>query len=278
MFSDMVRKSDAKTRFAVHCGDIIEGYTKNQETHEKVLRESFALMHEYFNKIPLYFVKGNHEAIGLGGKKAWENVGVPELSGISGKKLSKSCYTVRSGDDLFIFLDYSDPGYPEFAKNVLDSLTFKPRYVFAVIHWEVVPFYLECKKKLCDVLAPYNAIILHGHSHRTQHLRYEKNGGTITTFSIGSALLPEVKDILPAKIDRDLPFYIKSLERKVARYPEMQKILRQDSLPYVTYYTEYSTKNRWQGYARLHISDEGVFAELQSGDLSEKPLKIKLTR
>ena len=278
MFDDMVKKSDEKTRFVIHCGDIIEGYTKNQETHEKVLRESFDLMNKYFSKLPLYFVKGNHEAVGLGGKEAWENVGLPELSKTVGKKLSNTCYSIRRGEDIFIFLDYSYKNHPEFLRETLAGLDFKPRYVFAIIHWEIVPLFLEQKQQICDILSPYNGIIIHGHFHRVLHLRYEKNNGRVITFSLGSFINPDLKKMRFIKIDNNLDNYAASFRRKAAGKKEAIRLLEQESLPFITHYAEYSSHNLWQGYGKIYVSDEGVFAELQSADLTDKPLKVELTK
>ena len=276
MFADMVKKSDDKTRFVIHAGDIIEGYTKNQTTHEKVLRESFDLMNKYFSKFPLYFVKGNHEAAGLGGKEAWKNIGLPELSKTVGKKLSNTCYSVRCGEDIFVFLDYSYKKHPDFLKKTLDSLDFKPRYVFAVIHYEMVPYYFDIKQKVCNILAPYNGMILHGHSHRTQHLRYETANGLVTTFSLGTYIDPDLKKMRFIKTDDNFANYAASLRKKAIRSHAVEFF--EKNLPGVTYYMEYSSRAKWQGYGKIYVSDEGVFAELQSADLTDKPLKVELTK
>ena len=53
--------------FLLQGGDLIEGCNHNENVHKEVLTDALNLMKNYF-KFPIYMVKGNHEAAGIGGR------------------------------------------------------------------------------------------------------------------------------------------------------------------------------------------------------------------
>lgn len=279
MFEDMVKKSDENTRFLFEAGDLIEGGARDEKTHEEVLRDALSLLNSYF-KYPIYMIKGNHEAYGMGGEEAYRAALLPEIAKTIGQdKLDCANYTVTVGEDLFIFLD----GYCgsrkkpwEFAGKILDGLKEKPRYVFVAMHNPVIPSHWdqETIRAFRDRLLEYNAVLLCGHCHRNTVTVFEKNGKKLVQITVSSFLEPNKKgEIRPAENTKDtmVENYRKSLTarwKKEAFIPEFDREWAQ----YITDYRNFGGA----GYARIDVSDSGITIDYQSRVLTQPPLTFRI--
>ena len=280
MFGDMAKKSDEKTRFLFEAGDLIEGGCRDEKTHEDVLRDALALLKKYF-KYPVYMVKGNHEAYGMGGEEAYRAVLLPEIAKTAGQdKLDYANYTVTAGEDLFIFLDRFSGKRAKpwkFAEQVLDGLKEKPRYVFVGIHEPIIPSHWDQAeiRPLLDRLLEYNAVLLCGHCHQNSITVFEKDGKKLVQITVSSVLDTESKGLLhPAGNTKDqmLEKYRKSLVKrwkKEAFLPEFEK----EWAPYITDYRNFGGA----GYAKISVSGKGISIDYQSWVLTQPPLSFQVS-
>lgn len=271
LFKDMAAK---KGLFLIHAGDVIEGYAKDDDTQKKEFEKSIALLKEYF-AFPIYYVRGNHET--SGGSFGYENALLPEISRTVKSELKVANYTVSRGSDLFIFVDCYSPNWISFIEQTLRSWNKKPRYLFVVLHQDLLlPFRDKAAQRIMQRLAAYNTVILHGHTHCTVKLSQKINGKTVTAFSVGTHL--SSRKAFPANAVTDFSRQLARINRQAGfdRYPRKKEFFDKESLPNVCGFQDFSNNGSAQGYAEIHVSDNGVYALLQSSDLKQKPLKTVL--
>jgi len=58
--------------------------------------------------------------------------------------------------------------------------------------------------------------------------------------------------------------------------PAKKAFFDKESVPYITGVQDYSKNGRSQGYAKIFVSDEGVYVMAQSSDLKHPPVRIDL--
>lgn len=276
MFADMAKKADKDTRFIVHGGDMIEGLTKGAQVHQEQLENSIKLMQEYF-KLPIYVVNGNHDAVGFGGREGYQKGLISYLSKITGKQLQTTNYSVKCGGDLYIFIDRYNKGHFKFIQQTLAEQKSKPRYLFIILHTDdVMPFYTEGQKRYFDLLSPYNAIVLHGHTHTAMMLHADNAGKSVTSFSLGTYLEPQPERNRYNGLDTNLD--APQISRR-AKTPERTAYFAKEFRPNLKVYKNFSKSKKgakFQGYAKISVSDEGIKVMMQSGDLSQEPINFDL--
>ncbi len=275
MFADMAAKSDANTKFLIHAGDMIEGWAHTPEAQLEQFQLIDKTLKEYL-KMPIYMVRGNHEAAGHPGKIAYSKEIAPRMAKNAGQTPGTINYTVKYADDLFIFIDFYNKKSYDFTKKTLESLTKRPRYIFLVVHPDQLPHVYDDNIAMCKLLSQYNAIILNGHTHRTRVVKYERDGKKLTQFSIGSYLMPTL--IRYGKVDTDLPKYLKFFRTsKYITSEEMRRTFDTEVAPFITEYRQYNgIKGTPAGYAKIHVSDAGITVTVQSGCLTDKAFEIPL--
>ena len=279
MFEDMAKKTGKNTRFLFEAGDLVEGGTPGEEVHKQVLSDALGLLKNYF-KIPIYMVKGNHEAYGMGGEAAHRAVLLAELAKTAGLEMPDfTNYTVAAGGDLFIFLDcYSGAKAKPWAflSKTLKGLDKKPRYVFVGMHGPVIPSHWNQKeiRAVLDQLLEYDAVLLCGHCHQNSITVYEKNGKKLVQVTVSTYLEPRKKMLLrPAENTRDqlLAKYRTSLKERWKKEDFLPEFEREWA-PYITDYRNFGGA----GYAKFGVSDAGISVTYQSAVTSQKPLTFPL--
>ena len=273
MFRHMAEHADAKTRFLIQCGDMVEGDAKGEAEHRAQLDLALGLLKKYF-KFPVYHVLGNHDARGEGGPEAIRAVLLPDLAKTLGRdSLNDTSYTVAVGDDLFVFADYAETreGWP-FLRKTLGLLEKRPRYLFVVIH---VPVVHLVKPPIVDLLAKYDAIVLSGHVHTGYAVVYRKDGGTLAQVTVSSCLPADVAK-LRGGISGSGPDACRAYMEKVAkgRYKPESLMKKYDAewAPYLSGYTAF----KGSGFLKIHVSDGGVRLEYQSANLQNPPASVDL--
>ena len=278
MCEDMVKKSDTGTRFLFEAGDLVEGGTRGEAVHKKVLADAVALLKTYF-KCPIYMVKGNHEAYGMGGEAAYRAVLLPELAKTLGKeKMDSANYVVTRDGDLFIFIDCYSGASAEpwaFVRRTLHGLKSKPRYVFVGMHPPVIPSFWNQReiRPVLDLLLDYNAVLLCGHCHRNSITTFEKNGKKLVQVTVSSLLDPKLAKmrIHPAEntVKERLSGYRDNLKYRLqseAFIPDFDR----EWAAYITGYRDFGGA----GYARIDVSDKGVSVTYRSALPDQLPVTV----
>ena len=268
LFARMAKESGAK--FLLHAGDMIEGYTTGEAAHREELTNAIALMKKHL-EMPLYLVKGNHDAVGLGGKEAYREVMLKEIGRNAGSELAEANYVFRCGGDLFVCVEYNTD-WLKFLKETLEKQPTRPRYTFLVIHLNVMPFVGKKMLEATELLSRCNGFILCGHHHRNMLLKYRKGEREVTQLSVASMVQPTAEQNRVCGIDSDLAKFEKGFRKRLNK-PEQNKRFDRFWVPGLT---EYRCTAGGPGYMRIDVSDAGVRAILHPAASDDEPVTFVL--
>lgn len=280
MFQQMKERHGNKNAFLIHTGDLIEGNGASKDFHIQQFVKAQNMLKKYFT-CPIYMVRGNHEGAGKYGLQAYRKYIAPQIATLAGQPKNTIHYTIRYGEDIFIFVDAYTRGWQNFIYNTVDSLKKTPRYLFLVLHSDLLPHANMDVVKICQKIGKYNAIILSGHTHRTRLLKYTRDGKTTAQFSIGSHLTTPVRKMRYTQKNTNLDDFLKPFCQLRVRTPRQKAIFEGEIKPFLSNYVEYHDgSNRFlaQGYAQLKVNDSGVTAVIQSGDLTQKTFEIEILK
>lgn len=269
LFSAMAAEPDV--RFLIHGGDMIEGLAKDEAAHRAELGKAIALLNEYF-KYPIHYIKGNHDDRGKGGNEAYRAVLLKEISRVEGRELAEANYSFHCGGDLFVCVDFST-NWPVFLKKTLAEEKTKPRYVFLVIHFNVMPFPFTKMIRAMKLLSGYDAIILCGHSHRNMLLQYRRGDTSVAQLTVATVVQPQEVQNRVRRMEDDLAAF-KAGFRKTRLKKEAQ--IACFDAEWEPYLTAYRGARGGAGYAKIEVSDAEVKAVFQSADLKRKPVVFQL--
>lgn len=280
MFRQMAERYGKKNAFLIHAGDAIEGNAASKDLQIQQFATAEKLLKKYFN-CPVYMVRGNHESSGKYGLAAYREYIAPAIAKLAGKPEKTVHYTAKHGDDIFIFVDAYTKGWQKFIYDTLHSLEKPPRYLFLVLHPDLLPHARMDVVKICRKLGSFNAIILSGHTHRTRLLKYTRAGKTATQFSIGSHLTVPAKRMQYTQKSTDLNDFLVPFRKLRVRTARQTAVFEREIIPFLSEYVEYhdgSPRFFAQGYAVLTVNDSAVTAVIQSGDLKQQPFEIVLLK
>lgn len=259
--------------FAVILGDLVHGYCGSPELHAKALTTVLDIMSKGLH-CPMYFIKGNHDTQGQGGRDAFEKAARPYLQNAfkqTGKGEGPANYVLQHEQDLFIFFDCMEPDL-EFLKK---SLAAAPaaRHVFFLIHYPVLPSSpggsvpimfgsasaQPKRQELLQLLAQRQAIVLCGHIHNTTYSRYKSELGTVSQLSLFS-LVPakETPFVTRAEGDGEVFFTRPGVAKAIEQQTAAGKVLEEYRGKLVAY-GDYAAA---AGYVILQVEDASVQAHL----------------
>lgn len=280
MFQQMTERHGRKNAFMIHTGDIIEGNAVSKELQIQQFANAEKMLKKYFT-CPIYMVRGNHEGAGKYGLAAYREYIAPAIAASAGYPADTVHYTVKRGEDIFIFVDAYTPGWQKFVYDTLDSLEKTPRYLFLVLHPDLLPHAQMNVVNICRKLGNFNAVILSGHTHRTRLLKYTRDGKTTTQFSIGTHLTVPTGKMRYSQKFTDLDDLLKPFRELRVRTAKQKAVFDNEIIPFLSEYVEYhdgSSRFFAQGYAVLTVNDSGVTAVIQSGELKQQPFEIVLLK
>ena len=269
LFERMAKESGAK--FLVHAGDLIEGYTTGEPAHNKELTDAIAFMKKHI-EMPLHLVKGNHDAVGLGGEEAYRDVMLKEISRNAKSELAEANYAFRYGGDLFVCVDYSTD-WLKFLKETLEKQPTRPRYTFLVIHLNVMPFMSKKMIDATELLSRHNGIILCGHSHRNMMLKYRKDSGEVVQLTVGTLLKYPAERNNVDSLDTDLGDFKEAFRKKRFKTPEQARRFDRYWGPCLT---NYRCAVGSSGYMKVQVSDSHVYAILHTAAPEAEPVRFVL--
>jgi len=196
---------DENTRFALQMGDLIQGDTATAAIHAQFLADAFDLMkNSLAPDLPFVTVAGNHDLRGNDdtvAARAYADYMPGRLSAELGQEIQDTNFLLRVGGDAFIVLNFTDPDVDTIERLFRESEG--ARHTFVVVHSPVFPYdsasywwwfllggrkdpHPEERRRIRRLMASRNAIVLCGHTHRTELLDWYGDGGRITQMTMSS--------------------------------------------------------------------------------------------
>ncbi|MBQ9803915.1 MAG: metallophosphoesterase [Lentisphaeria bacterium] len=264
----MLARAAAKNpEFALALGDNLEGYFNSPANQAQALRELDKQMKQFFRK-PWIPVVGNHEYSPAANREAYF-----ETAAELGLTPASRSFHRRYGKDLYIFWDNISARLAPVAKALQENPD--ARYVFLVCHYPVLPVSGRGiravafgnkhqdgdRRKLLDMLASRNAIVLCGHIHRFALSEFQNSAGRITQVMFNSTV-DSFSWLTPKEmaVDSRYPF-ISEIDPAKVKDPA-------DAAQFLAEYQPHIKKTVFinaVGYGVLKVSASGVAVELFSG-------------
>jgi len=196
---------DKDTRYVLQVGDLIQGDTADSTTHVRFLDDAVNLLkNRIAPDLPFVTINGNHDRRGVDNalcRRAYRAYMLPRMSQELGQEITHTSYLFRQGPDAFVAINYESSNQ-EGIRSLLEEARGS-RHVFVLIHTPVFPFddpdiyhwfflgkkddsRAQERRDMRALLASLNAIVLCGHTHATELLDWEGDGGRITQMTMSS--------------------------------------------------------------------------------------------
>jgi len=213
---DLVKRAacliDEDTRFVLQMGDLIQGDTANYETHRRFLEDAVNLFKTSLAPdLPFVTVAGNHDLRGNDdavASKAYADYMPARLSEELGITVPETNFLLRSGEDAFIVVNFSKPDVSRIEELYREAEG--ARHTFMVVHSPVFPYdnikywwwillgnrkdsRADERRHIRALMASRNTVVLCGHTHKTELLDWEGDGGRITQMTMSSVWASEVQ-------------------------------------------------------------------------------------
>ena len=193
------------TRFVFQVGDLIQGDTADSLTHVRFLADAVDLFKsDVAPDLPFITVQGNHDFRGNDNtvcRRAYRAYMTERMSRELGQEVSSTNFLFRCGPDAFVAVNYASSHLDEI-RSLLEQAR-GARHVFVLIHAPVFPFDEEDiwhwyflgkpddaraaeRREMRALLASLDAIVLCGHTHMTEFLDWQGDGGRITQMTMSS--------------------------------------------------------------------------------------------
>lgn len=192
------------TRYVLQVGDLTQGDTADSLTHVRFLNDAMNFMKaEVAPDVPFVTVPGNHDLRGNDDalcRRAYKAFMPERMSRELGQEISSTNFLFRCGPDAFVAVNFTKPDVEEI-RSLLEQAR-GARHVFVLIHAPVFPYddssyywillgnrkdsHAAERREMRKLLASLNAIVLCGHTHNTEFLDWEGDGGRITQMTMSS--------------------------------------------------------------------------------------------
>lgn len=297
---DLLRRAasleDKTTRMVYQTGDLIMGYTKDYQNHKRFLDDAYTMLKkELGKKVPLVVVVGNHDIRGNSGavaSRAYSDYMTGKMSKELKQEITKTTFSFNIGPDAYIVVDFNQPDARELDR--LLDLTEGCRYTFILIHGPVLPYdhvkYYDwilfgrkeakdddMRRHFRERLAQRNAIVICGHTHKTEFADwYSESGGRITQLTLNSVWVKEKYGKYSVSVDSPEGYgslCLKKLEKKGQTWAEDQKALYDEYRPGLKTYLNSPTA----GSYKMKVGDDGVTVDFYPG-ASSTPVKTFVLR
>ena len=207
------------TRFVLQLGDLIQGDTATAAVHAAFLSDAFELLKkEVSPNLRFLTVAGNHDVRGNDdavATQAYRDYMIPRLSKEMGKRMQDTNFLFPSGDDSYLVLDFNHPDVEKIEQLLAESEG--ARHTFIVVHCPVFPYdsasywwwfllgsrndkRAEERRHVRQLLATREAIVLCGHTHKTELLDWYGDGGRITQMTMSSVWAKESQGTWAEKV------------------------------------------------------------------------------
>ena len=213
------RLVDDDTRFVLQMGDLIQGDTATAAAHTAFLADTFDLLKQgVAPNLPFVTVAGNHDVRGNDdavAKKAYADYMPARLSKELGKPIQDTHFRFDVGDDAYIVLNFTQADVARIEQLLRGAEG--ARHTFVVVHSPVFPYdsasywwwillgsrddkRAEERRYVRRLLASRQAVVLCGHTHKTELLDWYGDGGRITQMTMSSVWAKESQGAWTEKV------------------------------------------------------------------------------
>ncbi len=213
------RLVDDDTRFVLQMGDLIQGDTATAAAHTAFLADTFDLLKQgVAPNLPFVTVAGNHDLRGNDdavAKKAYADYMPARLSKELGKPIQDTNFRFDVGDDAYIVLNFTQADVARIEQLLQGAEG--ARHTFVVVHSPVFPYdsasywwwillgsrddkRAEERRHVRRLLASRQAVVLCGHTHKTELLDWYGDGGRITQMTMSSVWAKESQGAWTEKV------------------------------------------------------------------------------
>ena len=218
------RLVDDDTRFVLQMGDLIQGDTATAAAHTAFLADTFDLLKQgVAPNLPFVTVAGNHDLRGNDdavAKKAYADYMPARLSKELGKPIQDTNFRFDVGDDAYIVLNFTQADVARIEQLLRGAEG--ARHTFVVVHSPVFPYdsasywwwillgsrddkRAEERRHVRRLLASRQAVVLCGHTHKTELLDWYGDGGRITQMTMSSVWAKESQGAWTEKVSSSSP-------------------------------------------------------------------------
>ena len=196
---------DEDTRFVLQMGDLIQGDTADAAIHAQFLADAFDLLKQgVAPDLPLITVAGNHDLRGNDdavASAAYAGYMPARISAELGQEIADSNFLFNVGDDAYLVINFTEVGLDTIERLFQDSQG--ARHTFVVVHSPVFPYDSASywwwflmgdredsraaqRRYVRRLMASRQAVVLCGHTHKTELLDWYGDGGRITQMTMSS--------------------------------------------------------------------------------------------
>ena len=276
------RLVDDDTRFVLQMGDLIQGDTATAAAHTAFLADTFDLLKQgVAPNLPFVTVAGNHDLRGNDdavAKKAYADYMPARLSKELGKPIQDTNFRFDVGDDAYIVLNFTQADVARIEQLLRGAEG--ARHTFVVVHSPVFPYdsasywwwillgsrddkRAEERRHVRRLLASRQAVVLCGHTHKTELLDWYGDGGRITQMTMSSVWAKESQGTWTEKVSSPEGYGTQMLKG----HPELG-----EPGPVQDLFNEYRPgvqRYSWAdaaGSYKLLVSPKEVFVDFYAGD------------
>ena len=270
------------TRFVLQMGDLIQGDTATAAIHAAFLADAYDLLKkEVSPKRNFITVAGNHDVRGNDdavAAQAYRDYMTARLSKEMGKRMQDTNFLFPAGDDSYLVIDFTHPDVGRIEQLLEESEG--ARHTFIVVHCPVFPYdhasywwwfllgsrddkRAEERRHIRQLLAAREAIVLCGHTHKTELLDWYGDGGRITQMTMSSVWAKESQGTWTEKVSSPEGYGSQMLNG----HPELG-----EPGPVQDIFNEYRPGVRRYSWAdaagsyKLLVSPKEVFVDFYAGD------------
>ena len=273
---------DKDTRMVLQMGDLIQGDCGNGEVHKKMLSDVMTRFKQELGDLLFVTVVGNHDIRGTGAKEAYHSFMPARMSEELGKQITKTTFGFNIGNDAFLVIDFNNPDDNEIDR-ILDD-TKGARHTFVMTHGPVLPpditscrwFFhggaseanTQARLHFRQAFAKRNAIVLCGHTHYTDFMDWEGDGGRITQMTMSSVWTSENQKQYTVRSEGAENYGM--FRKKLMEKPEGANLKDESAL-----FDEYRPgvrqhiNSRSQGSYKLNVSNKRITIDFYAGDSQE---------
>ena len=273
---------DKDTSMVLQMGDLIQGDCGNGEVHKKMLSDVMTRFKQELGDLPFVTVVGNHDIRGTGAKEAYHSFMPARMSEELGKQITKTTFGFNIGNDAFLVIDFNNPDDKEIDR-ILDD-TKGARHTFVMTHGPVLPpditscrwFFhggaseanTQARLHFRQAFAKRNAIVLCGHTHYTDFMDWEGDGGRITQMTMSSVWTSENQKQYTVRSEGAENYGM--FRKKLMEKPEGANLKDESAL-----FDEYRPgvrqhiNSRSQGSYKLNVSNKRITIDFYAGDSQE---------